>query len=716
MSSLSVSASGAAADAIATARADPRRRPRRQPALRPGPHPVGSGRRVRVADPAVAGWACPARRAPSSVRSPRCATSSREQGLDHVVLCGMGGSSLAPEVICATAGKPLVVLDSSDPDYVRRALGDDLDAHRRRRLEQVRLHGRDRLASAAPTSRRSPTPASTRRRASSSSPTRAARSTSESRARRATASSTPTPTSGGRYSALTAFGLVPERPRRRRHRGAARRRRGGRRPARRRRRRQPGAAPRRRHGRHRARCATSSSSSTTAPASSASPTGPSSSSPSPPARTAPASCPSSSAATTTPRSTWPAADVTVVRLVSTPTARRPPSDVDRRVRGPRQRRPRCPAARSGRCATAVAGRLLGINPFDQPDVESAKKAARAPARPGTGPSRRRPPSTDGAVEIRALGAATGSAAPRPSRGAVDALFAQLDPEHGYVAVMAYLDRLADADLADVRACLAAPHRAPDDLRLGPAVPALDRPVPQGRPGRRRLPADHRRRPARTSPIPGRDVHLRRASSPAQAGGDAQVLADARPPVLPLHLTDHDAGLAQAAARPLLAARALHEPGAGRAGHNPLRDPARPAPPPHRRPVRPGDLRGDRRPGPQEADAGRSTTSPTAGCCRRASRSSASPGATGPTRTSARSSTTPSAARPHARSARRCGAASPRASGSCRARSTTPRPSTCSPRPSTSSTRSAAPAATTPSTCRSRRASSPRSASSSSGAA
>lgn len=44
------------------------------------------------------------------------------RGLTHVVLCGMGGSSLAPEVICATAGKPLYVLDSSDPDYVRRAL------------------------------------------------------------------------------------------------------------------------------------------------------------------------------------------------------------------------------------------------------------------------------------------------------------------------------------------------------------------------------------------------------------------------------------------------------------------------------------------------------------------------------------------------------------------------------------------------------------------
>jgi glucose-6-phosphate isomerase len=53
--------------------------------------------------------------------------SFAEHGLDHVVLCGMGGSSLAPEVICATAGKPIVILDSSDPDYVRRALGDALE-------------------------------------------------------------------------------------------------------------------------------------------------------------------------------------------------------------------------------------------------------------------------------------------------------------------------------------------------------------------------------------------------------------------------------------------------------------------------------------------------------------------------------------------------------------------------------------------------------------
>ncbi len=38
----------------------------------------------------------------------------------------MGGSSLAPEVICAWAGVDLVVLDSSDPDVVRRAVETEL--------------------------------------------------------------------------------------------------------------------------------------------------------------------------------------------------------------------------------------------------------------------------------------------------------------------------------------------------------------------------------------------------------------------------------------------------------------------------------------------------------------------------------------------------------------------------------------------------------------
>ena len=49
-------------------------------------------------------------------------------------------------------------------------------------------------------------------------------------------------------------------------------------------------------------------------------------------------------------------------------------------------------------AIAVAGRLLGINPFDQPDVEAAKKAARGllDARPEATPAN----FVDGAVEVR----------------------------------------------------------------------------------------------------------------------------------------------------------------------------------------------------------------------------------------------------------------------------------------------------------------------------
>jgi glucose-6-phosphate isomerase len=48
------------------------------------------------------------------------------EGVTRVVLCGMGGSSLAPEVITRTAAVGLVVLDGTDPSQVRGALGGDL--------------------------------------------------------------------------------------------------------------------------------------------------------------------------------------------------------------------------------------------------------------------------------------------------------------------------------------------------------------------------------------------------------------------------------------------------------------------------------------------------------------------------------------------------------------------------------------------------------------
>src|SRR3546814_11799952 len=47
------------------------------------------------------------------------------RGVTRVVLCGMGGSSLAPEVICAAAGGPLEVPGSSNADTVRDGTSGD---------------------------------------------------------------------------------------------------------------------------------------------------------------------------------------------------------------------------------------------------------------------------------------------------------------------------------------------------------------------------------------------------------------------------------------------------------------------------------------------------------------------------------------------------------------------------------------------------------------
>ncbi|MGA0069812.1 MAG: hypothetical protein ACO3HP_00730 [Candidatus Nanopelagicaceae bacterium] len=51
---------------------------------------------------------------------------SRELGHQNFILCGMGGSSLAPEVIAAHYNRPLTVLDSTHPDQIKDALHSNL--------------------------------------------------------------------------------------------------------------------------------------------------------------------------------------------------------------------------------------------------------------------------------------------------------------------------------------------------------------------------------------------------------------------------------------------------------------------------------------------------------------------------------------------------------------------------------------------------------------
>ena len=48
-------------------------------------------------------------------------------GVNRFVLCGMGGSSLAPEVITKNYGVELVVLDSTEPEQVLNVVAKDIE-------------------------------------------------------------------------------------------------------------------------------------------------------------------------------------------------------------------------------------------------------------------------------------------------------------------------------------------------------------------------------------------------------------------------------------------------------------------------------------------------------------------------------------------------------------------------------------------------------------
>ncbi|MGG5257229.1 glucose-6-phosphate isomerase [Phycicoccus avicenniae] len=450
-----------------------------------------------------------------------------ETGYDRVVLCGMGGSSLAPEVICATAGVPLVVLDSSDPDVVRGALTDldrtvvvvssksgstvETDSQRRAFEQAFRDAGLD------PTTRMVVVtdPGSPLEEQARGAGFRVVNAD---------------PAVGGRYSALTAFGLVPS--------GLA------------------GADVE----------ALLDDAETVADLLAADD------------EANPALRLGAAMAGTDPLrdklvlvdagtenvgfAAWaeqliaestgkegtgilpvvaigsePAhlyADGTVARLVSSESEDDGASgDSVVTVAGPLGAQMLLWEA-----ATAVAGRLLGINPFDQPDVESAKAAARELLDAGIGAGED-PAFTDGAVEVRSLGPeflgdATTVAA------AVDALLAQLDPEHGYVAVMAYLDREADADLEHVARDLFDRTGRPVTFGWGPRFLHSTGQYHKGGPATG-VYVQVTTAPAQDLEVPGRDFTLGQFIA-AQAAGDAKVLADHGRPVLRLHLTDHDAGL------------------------------------------------------------------------------------------------------------------------------------------------------------------------------
>ena len=469
----------------------------------------------------------------------------RAEGVDRVVLCGMGGSSLAPEVICATAGVDLVVLDSSDPDMVRSSLvdldrtvvvvssksGSTLETDSQRRAFQ----GAFSDAGIDPASRivvvtdpGSPLDAESR-----SAGYRVVNAD---------------PNVGGRYSALTAFGLVPSglagadierllddaeavadvlaeddeaNPALRL--GAA----------------MAGTEPLR----DKLILLDAGSGIVGLPDWAeqliAESTG----------KKGTGLLPVVVESSSDPEASDPAPDFTLVRLTGEDDGEEgfgagsadglvhpDLSDVD--VSGPLGAQ-----LLLWEAATAVAGRLLGINPFDQPDVESAKKAARG-LLDAAGAAGEPPALTDGAVEVRALGGDWLAGATTLGE-AIGALVGQLDAKNGYVAVMAYLDRLADADLAMTRPQLARHTGRPVTFGWGPRFLHSTGQFHKGGPASG-VYLQITSAPRQDLAIPGREFTFGQFIA-AQAAGDAQVLAEHGRPVLQLHLTDHDSGLAQVAA-------------------------------------------------------------------------------------------------------------------------------------------------------------------------
>ena len=184
-------------------------------------------------------------------------------------------------------------------------------------------------------------------------------------------------------------------------------------------------------------------------------------------------------------------------------------------------------------ATAIAGRMLGINPFDQPDVESAKIATR-----GLLDARPEPtaPAFDGG---RRRGAGLGPRARgiRNRRRRARRAVGTACPTTATSSIQAYVNRLELPQLEGLRELVAADSGRPTTFGWGPRFLHSTGPVPQGRPGERRVPADPRARPTSTSRSPAVPFTFGQLIE-AQAAGDAE-----RPrrrhgrPVVTLTLTD-----------------------------------------------------------------------------------------------------------------------------------------------------------------------------------
>jgi glucose-6-phosphate isomerase len=188
-------------------------------------------------------------------------------------------------------------------------------------------------------------------------------------------------------------------------------------------------------------------------------------------------------------------------------------------------------------ATAVAGRIIGINPFDQPNVEEAKQQARQLLDAPAGATAATPAFVDGVVEVYPIGFELADA--KTLEEALGAFFATA-PKHGYVSVQAYLDRHVDASAFNLRDAVSVRTALQTTFGWGPRFLHSTGQYHKG---------GHQNGiflqitgvVAEDLAVPDRPYTFAVLQT-AQAAGDAKVLADKGRPVLHLHLTDRAAGI------------------------------------------------------------------------------------------------------------------------------------------------------------------------------
>lgn len=181
-------------------------------------------------------------------------------------------------------------------------------------------------------------------------------------------------------------------------------------------------------------------------------------------------------------------------------------------------------------ATAIAGRMLQIDPFNQPDVEAAKVAARSllDARPEPAPA----VFEESGIEVRVSDASL--AASGTIAGVLDALWATLGSD-GYVAIHAYVNRLEMTQLQGLREMVAADSGRPTTFGWGPRFLHSTGQYHKGGPAQGAF-LQIRERSGVDLEIPERPFTFGELIE-AQSIGDANVLADHGRPVVTLTITE-----------------------------------------------------------------------------------------------------------------------------------------------------------------------------------